>query len=237
MIMEKYVEAMGKNVQEAVDNALRELGVTLDKVNVEILSQGGVFKNAKVRVQLNEKEVADVKNEEETECVAKSEEISLDAEVENIKTSENAFQTYAGAFLQRTLQDYKGGIKVLERAQNKVYVLNIEGEGSERFANKDVVNALQVLLNAIEREHNKTNEKRIIVNVGDYEQKRCEMLYKEATRCADQAIAEGRTIRMNPMNSYERHLIHDYLQSRPEIIAESFGVDPYRYLTIRPNDK
>jgi spoIIIJ-associated protein len=105
------------------------------------------------------------------------------------------------------------------------------------FGNTDAVGALQTILNTIERRHNKTeNLKRIIVNVGDYEKKREADLCAQAQKCADEAISLGRTIRMQPMNSYERHLIHDYLTNRKDVIAESFGVEPYRYLTIRPSE-
>ena len=242
--MKNEVEVVGKTVEDAVNTALEELGTSIDKVNVDILCEGGMFKKAKVRVKLlldRAEENAEIVNE----IVNEHEEIDKETEEVDNKLAQDIkqavvngdYNTYVAKFLKDALNNYINDLDIQEREQNKVFVLQIKGQGSEKLGKTEVVNALQTLLNAIERHHNKENAKRIIVNVGDYEEKRKEMLFKEATKCADQAMSEGRTIRMQPMNSYERHLIHDFLQDRPEVIAESFGVEPYRYLTIRPNDK
>ena len=237
--MKNEVEAVGKDVEDAVNNALQELQTTIEKVNVDIICEGGMFKKAKVKVQMIEPTNADNtcldNNAEQKESENNIENLSATKEVDT--TNETKYQTYVADFLKKALQDYRQGIDVVEREQNKVFVLQVKGDGCEKLGKTEIVNALQTLLNAIEKQHNKENAKRIIVNIGDYEEKRKEQLFNEATKCADQAIGEGRTIRMQPMNSYERHLIHDFLQDRPEVIAESFGVEPYRYITIRPNDK
>lgn len=239
--MNNEVEAVGKTVEEAVNTALEELGTSIDKVNVDILCEGGMFKKAKVRVKLlldrveeNTEIVSEIVNEHEEEFENTDNKLNQDIKQAVVNGDYN---TYVAKFLKDALNNYINDLDIQEREQNKVFVLQIKGQGSEKLGKTEVVNALQTLLNAIERYHNKENSKRIIVNVGDYEDKRKELLFKEATKCADQAMSEGRTIRMQPMNSYERHLIHDFLQDRPEVIAESFGVEPYRYLTIRPNDK
>ena len=70
--MEREIEATGKDVQDAVDKALQELGVTIDKVNVDIICQGGMFKKAKVKVKLQRPQeenefVVGVNEEVETE--------------------------------------------------------------------------------------------------------------------------------------------------------------------------
>lgn len=237
--MKNEVEAVGKDVEDAVNNALQELQTTIEKVNVDIICEGGMFKKAKVRVQINEPANNEIdtenKKDKQNEIVNSIENLSENKQ--NDVTEQTKYQTYVADFLKKALQDYRQGIDVVEREQNKVFVLQVKGDGCEKLGKTEIVNALQTLLNAIEKQHNKENAKRIIVNIGDYEERRKEQLFNEATKCADQAIGEGRTIRMQPMNSYERHLIHDFLQNRPEVIAESFGVEPYRCLTIRPNDK
>lgn len=240
--MEREIETTGKDVQDAVDKALKELGVSIEKVNVEILCQGGMFKKAKVKVKLQQPQELEEEFvfDKEQEVVPQAQDEVAQIEQEQEKIDVDALDiphTYVARFLEKALQDYKAGIQVVEKKQNKVFNLKIKGEGTEKLGKTEVVNALQTLLNAIEKEHNRANDRRIIVNIGDYEERRKEQLEKEATKCADQAIGEGRTIRMQPMNSYERHIIHDFLQDRPEVIAESFGVEPYRYITIRPNDK
>lgn len=234
------VESLGKTVQEAIANGLSQLGLTLDEVKVEVLSEGGMFKKAKVKLTKNEN-FAKLFQESSSEAILESETTATDEKLSeggNEQAVSCASSTYSLAFLNKILKMYKPTLNVTERVQNKVVVFEIQGEGCEVFGNSDAVSALQTILNTIERKHNKSdNFKRIIVNVGDYEKKREAELCEQAIKCADEAISSGKTIRMKPMNSFERHLIHDFLINRKDVIAESFGVEPYRYITIRPNDK
>lgn len=231
------VESVGKNVQEAIDKGLRELGLELDDVKVEVLSEGGLFKSAKVRLTKNES-FAELFATTNAEAPHKNIEESKEEQDESCKVESIAPQSgtmYSLGVLNEILKMYKPTVYATERVQNKVVVFEIQGEGCEVFGNSEAVSALQTLLNTIERGHNKAdNLKRIIVNVGDYEKRREADLRAQAIKCADEAISSGKTIRMQPMNSFERHLIHDFLIDRKDVVAESFGVEPYRYITIRP---
>ena len=231
------VESVGKSVQEAIDKGLQELGLQLDDVKVEVLSEGGLFKSAKVRLTKNESfaELFATTNadapRDKIDDSAKEQVIPC----ENANTVPQNGTMYSLGVLNKILKMYKPTVYATERVQNKVVVFEIQGDGCEVFGNSDAVTALQTLLNTIERGHNKADDlKRIIVNVGDYEKKREANLRAQAIKCADEAISSGRTIRMQPMNSFERHLVHDFLIDRKDVIAESFGVEPYRYITIRP---
>ena len=231
------VESVGKNVQEAIDKGLRELGLELDDVKVEVLSEGGLFKSAKVRLTKNES-FAELFATTNAETPHKNIEESKEEQDESCKVESIAPQSgtmYSLGVLNKILKMYKPTVYATERVQNKVVVFEIQGEGCEVFGNSEAVSALQTLLNMIERGHNKADGlKRIIVNVGDYEKRREADLRAQAIKCADEAISSGKTIRMQPMNSFERHLIHDFLIDRKDVVAESFGVEPYRYITIRP---
>lgn len=231
------VESVGKNVQEAIDKGLRELGLELDDVKVEVLSEGGLFKSAKVRLTKNES-FAELFATTNAEAPHKNVEESKEEQDESCKVESIAPQSgtmYSLGVLNKILKMYKPTVYATERVQNKVVVFEIQGEGCEVFGNSEAVSALQTLLNTIERGHNKADDlKRIIVNVGDYEKRREADLRAQAIKCADEAISSGKTIRMQPMNSFERHLIHDFLIDRKDVVAESFGVEPYRYITIRP---
>ena len=242
----EIVESTGKNIQDAIDNGLNELGTTIDNVKVEIISEGGMFKKAKVRLQkIMKTEIINEVMDEKTETIESVDETETSEEVKDNQTNETIEETqttlpqmtYSLNILNDILKMYKNGVIATQRIQNKVIVFDIQGEGCEVFGNTEAVNALQTLLNNIERIHNKGCDKRIIINVGDYEKKRDERLKNEAIKCADQAISSGKTIRMQPMNSFERHLVHDFLADRKDVIAESFGVEPYRYITIRPSDE
>jgi len=231
------VESVGKSVQEAIDKGLKELGLQLDDVKVEVLSEGGLFKSAKVRLTKNES-FAELFATTNADAPRDKVDDSAEEQVipcESANTVSQNGTMYSLGVLNKILKMYKPTVYATERVQNKVVVFEIQGDGCEVFGNSDAVTALQTLLNTIERGHNKADDlKRIIVNVGDYEKKREANLRAQAIKCADEAISSGRMIRMQPMNSFERHLVHDFLIDRKDVIAESFGVEPYRYITIRP---
>lgn len=232
------VESVGKSVQEAIDKGLQELGLNLDDVKVEVLSEGGMFRSAKVRLTKNESFAELFAATNEDAPIKKNEESKKDevAPCEGASAAPQNGTMYSLGVLNKILKMYKPTVYATERVQNKVVVFEIQGEGCEVFGNSDAVTALQTLLNTIERGHNKANDlKRIIVNVGDYEKRREADLRAQAIKCADEAISSGKTIRMQPMNSFERHLVHDFLIDRKDVVAESFGVEPYRYITIRPS--
>ena len=67
----KQIEATGKKIDDAINAGLKELGVTLSEVNVEILEQGGFFRKAKVRLTVEDDEELFVKKPVEKEAVAK----------------------------------------------------------------------------------------------------------------------------------------------------------------------
>ncbi len=66
----KQIEATGKKIDDAINAGLKELGVTLSEVNVEILEQGGFFRKAKVRLTVEDDEDLFVKKPVEKEAVA-----------------------------------------------------------------------------------------------------------------------------------------------------------------------
>ncbi len=66
----KQIEATGKKIDDAINAGLKELGVTLSEVNVEILEQGGFFRKAKVRLTVEEDEELFVKKPVEKKDVA-----------------------------------------------------------------------------------------------------------------------------------------------------------------------
>ena len=66
----KQIEATGKKIDDAINAGLKELGVTLSEVNVEILEQGGFFRKAKVRLTVEDDEELFVKKPVEKKAVA-----------------------------------------------------------------------------------------------------------------------------------------------------------------------
>jgi spoIIIJ-associated protein len=75
---------------------------------------------------------------------------------------------------------------------------------------------------------------RIIVDVEDYRKRREARLEEHARELAERVRDEGREEELEPMNSYERKLVHDAVAAVEGVETESRGVDPDRYVVIRP---
>ena len=78
---------------------------------------------------------------------------------------------------------------------------------------------------------------RVVINAEGYRERREVTLEKLANRLADKAVKNGKPVRLEPMNPYERKVIHTALQARPEVNTRSEGEEPYRKVVIVPARK
>lgn len=95
------------------------------------------------------------------------------------------------------------------------------------------LNALQCLLN-VAINHDTEDWQRLVLDAGGYREERRVSLEKEALEIAAQALEEAREISLEPMNSYERRLVHCALADREDIKTTSCGEEPYRFIIVSP---
>ncbi len=95
----------------------------------------------------------------------------------------------------------------------------------------DTLDAIQYLTgHAINR--NRDKRLRISVDAGDYRLKREESLQQLAAKMAAKAVKYHRNFTLEPMNAYERHVIHTALQDYPEVTTFSTGTEPHRRIVV-----
>ena len=75
---------------------------------------------------------------------------------------------------------------------------------------------------------------RLIVNVGDYREKQEEKLRDLATQSADRAVETKEPQPIYNLNASQRRIVHMFLSERKDVVTESEGVEPERYLVIKP---
>ena len=82
---------------------------------------------------------------------------------------------------------------------------------------------------------NKENEKyiRVVVDAENYRAKREKTLEQLANRLADKVVKTKKSVRLEPMNPYERKVIHATLQSNPNVTTKSEGEEPYRHVVVK----
>lgn len=234
------IEKTGKTVEEAVKMALEELNVTEDKVQIEVLeeSKGSLFglfgnKTAKVKVTIKEEIVEDspveIKPIEVTE-----EEATLDRVPAGGDNEEAVLAVKE--FLQKIFKAMKMEI-VMEKFYNKeenstVFKLHGPGMGLLIGKHGQTLDSLQYLANLVANKHSQ-DRVRISIDVEDYRERRKETLIRLAERLADKVKRTGERVVLEPMNPYERKLIHMTLQNDTKVTTYSEGEEPYRKTVIQ----
>lgn len=94
------------------------------------------------------------------------------------------------------------------------------------------LDALQYLTNAIL--HRQAVGKEAVLDAAGYRERRNEALAAIARRAADETLATGRPVELDPMTSVERKVVHLLLKDDPRVETSSDGVEPNRFVVVRP---
>lgn len=198
----------GKTVEEALNSALEQLGVSKEQVEFNVLEEaksgflGIGARQAKISVQVKE-------NNDDKVVISD-------------------FLKGLFDFLNVTAD-----ITVEENENSFVVTLNSEDNASLIGYRGEVLDSLQTLVGAVANK-NKEVYKRVSINCEGYREKREETLKALAVKLADKAVAKGRKIKLEPMNPFERRIIHSAISDRTDVRTESEGKDPARYVVIIP---
>ena len=237
--MIKTYEKSGKTEDEALAAALRDLGLDRDDVSVEIVERAksgflGIGASpAVIRVQY---EAPDEEAEQEaapTETQAPAAE--PEASVEPAAPADEP-ESYARirAFVSGLLEHMgiQAQIDITARDNGGVNV-NLSGSGMGAVIGRrgETLDAIQHLTNyAVNRGMEERTH--ISIDAENYRSKREESLVKLAEKMAAKALKYHRSMALEPMNSYERHVIHTALQNYEGVTTCSTGVEPNRRVVI-----
>ncbi len=255
-------EKWGNDVETAVDLALAELKCSREEVEVTVLEQPsrGFFgigaKLALVRVEkkapvveekpapavVEEKAPASApqkqkpqKSETKVEKKKNKKEVqpkksSIEEEVGNLSTVENHI---ALDFLKEVTEQMGLVVDVTAKANEDSVLLNIQGKDSGTIIGKrgQTLDAIQYLTSLVVNK-DQNNYIKVVVDAENYRSKREKTLEKLANRLADKVVKTKRSVKLEPMNPYERKVIHATLQNNPRVTTRSEGQDPYRRVII-----
>lgn len=202
----KIIEMTGKTVEDAVRNAARELNVSEDRLEVQVLEEGskGLFKligakPARVKVTLKR----DYINE--------------------AKTFLRDVLTAMGIRAEIKIKEENSVINISLAGPNMGLVIGYRGE---------TLDSLQYLVSLVINKGHETEYKRVILDTENYRLKREETLKRLADKTAYKVKKSGRSFKLEPMNPYERRIIHSALQNHPYINTYSEGEEPFRRVVV-----
>lgn len=126
-------------------------------------------------------------------------------------------------------------LEITTRDKTLIVNLNLPEDQSGMFIGHrgETINALQLLLSLVVSQR-LAEWQRVQVNVGDYQQRREELLFSKVNQAVERAVSTGQEIIIPNLNSFERHMVHDYLTNHESVVTESRGEEPYRQLFIIP---
>jgi spoIIIJ-associated protein len=235
------------SVEEAVDAALEELGVQADAAEYEVLEAAsrGIFGSghpAKVRVWLKPEVAAELdRSPEEDEDVEAEEPLpeELRAPQERPELTEEELDRVADtavAAIQRILTTFgiEAAIDEYEGDDGEI-ILDIVGGDLAILIGRHgkTLDALQTLV-AAATSRQLGFRYPVVVDVEGYRGRRREKLEDMARRTADRVVRQGRPVKLRPMTSYERRVIHMVLRDDRRVITGSEGEDPARAVVISP---
>ena len=249
--MLKWIESTGKTEEAAVEAALAKLGLDRDDVSVEVLERAksgflGIGScPAKVKVtyeapdEVEEAPVvsappveevvpaaAPVQPESVAEPVPAAEpaaDLSGDEAAERIHGFLTGLLAHMGAEATPRIElDERGNYQVELVGHNLGALIGRRGETLDAIQ--------QLTVYAVNRGLNK--RVRIHLDAEHYRAKREESLERLANKVAGKVVKYRRNVTLEPMNAYERHVIHTALQDYPDITTYSVGTEPNRRTVV-----
>lgn len=242
--MSKSIIAEGKTTTEAINNGLKELKVSREMVEVNVLENKekrsffSILSPRVVKVELTVKENivpekpsrANTKNN--TERKPKK---TVRRERDVIPTSEEDIEM-AKNNTDKFLKDFTSKFEELTYTviyDGEFLAVNIDGKDTSKLIGYrgEVLNSLQTIIKTVANKNCKTRVK-VTLNIGDYKQKREKSLQELADKIARTVQKTGRMITLEPMVAYERKIIHSRLQPNSRVKTYSVGEEPYRKVVV-----
>ncbi|MDY4976538.1 MAG: RNA-binding cell elongation regulator Jag/EloR [Clostridia bacterium] len=220
--MKRQVEQEAKTVEEAIRLGLAALGLEQEDVTIEILEKeqkgflGFGSKLAKVRLTALEEE----------------RELGTPAQ-----GAESGTEQLAISFLQKVFEKMNLTVQVSCEKKDHEIAINLSGEemGAVIGRRGETLDALQYLTTLAV---NRSSEEyyKISLDTENYRSEREKTLQNLALRLAEKAKRNRRNVSLEPMNAYERKIIHSALQNDEMIHTYSVGEEPNRKIIISPKN-
>lgn len=220
--MAKTIIAEGRTTAEAIEKGLKEIKLPKELVEIKVIEENkksffDILAPKTVKVEIKEKEAK------------KPEEFEIETTEQELENAQKDIEKFLKDFLSKISgkTNYKTEIK------EKCVYISIEGEniGNLIGYRGEALYALENILKAIA---NKKSENRVIIrlDIEGYKEKRIKTLQELAIKKARIVEKTGKLITLEPMQAYERKIIHSFLQENPNVETRSIGQEPRRRIVI-----
>lgn len=228
--MPNSIISEGKTTAEAVENGLKILKVSKDKVEIKVLENENkksffsILTPRVVKVELTLKENSK-KEEKRVETVNKE----YNSNMTEIETAKKDVEKFLEQFINKVNNEITYTVNV----EDNTIVVDLDGNsyGSLIGYRGETLNAMQTILSSIANKKVKDRIK-LILDIGNYRQKREKALEELAEKVSKTVLRNGKNITLEPMTAFERKIIHSKLQENPRIETYSIGEGDNRRVVI-----
>jgi spoIIIJ-associated protein len=229
-----FVETEAETIDQAIEKALKTLGVERDKITIDVLTEGkkGILgfgaQKARIRAALRKSTI-------ELATAAPGNE-----PLQKPITPEDAssFGEKAKAILADILRlmDVNASIDAKNGANGEETVLEIKAQNSGLLIGRkgQTLEALQYLVTRIAGERQGNEAPQIVVDIENYRERRRKSLEDMALRLGEKAKRQRKTVTVDALSAADRRIIHAALQDDPWLTTKSLGQGSYRRLLIIP---
>lgn len=251
-----YIEVKAKTIDDAITDALVQLGITSDQLDYEVIEKGnaGIFGigrkdaviKARKKVVVPEKKAEPVVEnkveapipKKEAEPVIKGEKAEK-AEKSTVKAPVNidfaALETNVKDFLAQVFAAMQLEVEILTKVDEENKVIDVEFKGPEMGMligkRGQTLDSLQYLTNLAVNKQSDSYIK-VKLDTEDYRKRRKETLENLAKNIAYKVKRTKRPVSLEPMNPFERRVIHSALQNDKYVSTHSEGEEPYRHVVV-----
>ncbi|MGN0961233.1 MAG: RNA-binding cell elongation regulator Jag/EloR, partial [Christensenellales bacterium] len=208
----RNIEVTAKTVEQAVEKGLQMLGVNREDIEVKVLSEGSMLKKAVVEIftfataEEREEYLKNNQPKNEVKLVKSEPEEVLDIPTEYVDEVTKCVTDFLEGLL------VKMGIEatVSRGVRNGDIIFKINGENVNNLIgyHGETLEAVQTIVNTIVREQVREYHKKIYLDVENYRRKRQDTATQIAEKMAKKVLTTKRSIKLEPMNSFERKAIH-----------------------------
>ena len=202
----KILEMTGKTIDEALENALRELKLTKEMVDYEVLEEGSKgflnfigTKPARIKVIVKHNYKDDVED-----------------------------------FLRNLLNNMNVKSEISIKEENESIFINLTGPkmGTIIGYRGETLDAIQYLCSLVANKDSNSPYKKVVLDTENYRKRREETLIRVAEKTAYKVRKNNRAYKLEPMNPYERRIIHSALQDNEFVYTFSEGDEPNRKVVV-----
>lgn len=233
----EYVEFTGKTVDDAITEACRNFTITSDRLEYEVIEKGtaGIFgfaaKPAVIKARVFD---PNAPKEEKTEDV-KPEAAADTAKAVSESSAEIVPAADPKEFLGKVFEAMNMKVEVSVETKDNEMNINLAGDDMGVLIGKrgQTLDSLQYLTSIVVNKGQKEYI-RVKVDTENYRSRRKETLENLAKNLAYKAKRTKNQVSLEPMNPYERRIIHSALQNDKYVTTHSEGEEPYRKVIITP---